>query len=98
MVGAGIFFSLMVAGLAGSPPHGLEGGLTAQGVPAAAARGVAALPPVGTLFAASLGCNPVRGMLGPDVLGRRPACGAAGAGAARGGARGSELTAGAAHS
>ncbi|MFI9330262.1 hypothetical protein ACIGZJ_22285 [Kitasatospora sp. NPDC052868] len=96
MVDAGFFFSLMVAGLAGSLPHGPEGVLTAQGVPAATAQGIAALPPVGTLFAASLGCNPVREMLGPDVLGRRPACGAAGAGAARGGARGRELTAGAA--
>ncbi|MFJ3794218.1 MFS transporter [Kitasatospora sp. NPDC090091] len=69
----GIFFSLMVAGLAGSLPHGLESGLTAQGVPADTAQSIAGLPPVGTLFAAFLGYNPVRELLGPNVLGRLPA-------------------------
>ncbi|MFJ1708303.1 MFS transporter [Kitasatospora sp. NPDC088346] len=69
----GIFFSLMVAGLSGSLPHGLDSGLTAQGVPAPAARSIAALPPVGTLFAAFLGYNPVRELLGPDLLGSLPA-------------------------
>ncbi|MGV9271044.1 MFS transporter [Kitasatospora sp. NPDC003701] len=68
----GIFFSLMVAGLAGSLPHGLESGLTAQGVPTGTAQGIAALPPVGTLFAAFLGYNPVRELLGPNVLGQLP--------------------------
>ncbi len=65
----GIFFSLMVAGLAGSLPTALTGGLTAQGVPASAAHTVAALPPVGTLFAAFLGYNPIQQLLGPHVLG-----------------------------
>ncbi|WP_405021193.1 MFS transporter [Kitasatospora sp. NBC_00070] len=69
----GIFFSLMVAGLAGSLPAGLDSGLTAQGVPAPAARSIAGLPPVGTLFAAFLGYNPVRELLGPDLLARLPA-------------------------
>ncbi|MFJ9518416.1 MFS transporter [Kitasatospora sp. NPDC101801] len=68
----GIFFSLMVAGLAGSLPAGLDSGLTAQGVPAPAARSIAGLPPVGTLFAAFLGYNPVRELLGPDLLARLP--------------------------
>ncbi|MFE6750908.1 MFS transporter [Kitasatospora purpeofusca] len=69
----GVFFSLMVAGLAGSLPHTLSDGLTAQGVPAADAHAVAQLPPVGTLFAAFLGYNPVRELLGPQVLGQVPA-------------------------
>ncbi|MBM9508169.1 MFS transporter [Actinacidiphila acididurans] len=64
----GIFFSLMVAGLAGSLPHTLSSGLTAQGVPAANAHQVASLPPVGTLFAAFLGYNPIQQLLGPDLL------------------------------
>ncbi|MEU3562138.1 MFS transporter [Kitasatospora sp. NPDC006786] len=68
----GVFFSLMVAGLAGSLPHTLTAGLTAQGVPAADARTIASLPPVGTLFAAFLGYNPIQQLLGPHVLGQLP--------------------------
>ncbi len=69
----GVFFSLMVTGLAGSLPHTLDAGLTAQGVPVPAAHAVAALPPVGTLFAAFLGYNPVEALLGPAILGHLPA-------------------------
>ncbi|MGH3802532.1 MAG: MFS transporter, partial [Pseudonocardiaceae bacterium] len=47
----GIFFSLMISGLARSLPHTLSDGLIAQGVPAADATRVAALPPVAVLFA-----------------------------------------------
>jgi MFS family permease len=72
----GVFFSLMVAGLAGSLPHTLDAGLTAQGVPASAAHAIAALPPVGTLFAAFLGYNPIQQLLGPHVLGQLPAANA----------------------
>jgi MFS family permease len=64
----GIFFSLMITGLASSLPHTLSSGLTAQGVPAAAAAQVAQLPPVGVLFASLLGYNPVQTLLGPEVL------------------------------
>ncbi|MEV7122010.1 MFS transporter [Kitasatospora griseola] len=69
----GVFFSLMVAGLAGSLPGTLSSGLTAQGVSPADAHAVAGLPPVGTLFAAFLGYNPVRELLGPHVLSTLPA-------------------------
>ncbi|WP_460992624.1 MFS transporter [Sinomonas soli] len=69
----GIFFSLMITGLAGSLPQTLTAGLTAQGVPAAAASRVASLPPVGVLFASLLGYNPVQTLLGPQVLGALPA-------------------------
>ncbi|GAA1909942.1 MFS transporter [Streptantibioticus ferralitis] len=68
----GVFFSLMVAGLSGSLPATLSGGLTAQGVPAQAAHAFAALPPVGTLFAAFLGYDPIQQLLGPQVLGQLP--------------------------
>ncbi|MEU4671527.1 MFS transporter [Amycolatopsis sp. NPDC023774] len=64
----GVFFSLMIAGLAGSLPATLTGGLQAHGVPAAVAANVAQLPPVSTLFAAFLGSNPVAHLLGPGVL------------------------------
>jgi MFS family permease len=73
----GIFFSLMVAGLASSLPNTLSSGLTAQGVPAATAAQIAQLPPVGTLFAAFLGYNPIAQLLGPQVLGALPPANAA---------------------
>ncbi|MFG2223716.1 MFS transporter [Streptomyces sp. NPDC048644] len=64
----GIFFSLMISGLAASLPHALTTGLTAQGVPPSDAAKVAALPPVGVLFASLLGYNPIRTLLGPQAL------------------------------
>ncbi|HZE01818.1 MAG TPA: MFS transporter [Pseudonocardiaceae bacterium] len=69
----GIFFSLMVSGLAQSLPQTMSAGLIAQGVPVADARQVAALPPVAVLFASLLGYNPVQTLLGPAVLHRLPA-------------------------
>ncbi len=65
----GVFFSLMIAGLAGSLPQTLTAGLTAHGVPGTVAGGIAQLPPVSTLFAAFLGTNPIGHLLGPGVLG-----------------------------
>jgi MFS family permease len=63
----GIFFSLMVAGLSGKLPTAMFGGLTAQGVPASAAGPISHLPPIGVLFAAFLGYNPIQQLLGPLV-------------------------------
>ena len=68
----GIFFSLMIAGLSSSLPRSLYNGLTAHGVPAAAAARVAHLPPVATLFGAFLGYSPVQHLVGPAVLGHLP--------------------------
>jgi MFS family permease len=62
----GIFFSLMVAGLASTLPRTLTSGLRAQGVPASIAAHIGSLPPVSTLFSALLGYNPVRGLLAPS--------------------------------
>jgi MFS family permease len=74
----GIFFSLMIAGLAASLPRTLSAGLRAQGVPASVAAHIATLPPVSTLFSALLGYNPVRSMLAPSgTLARLPARNAA---------------------
>ncbi|MGW9172451.1 MFS transporter [Streptomyces decoyicus] len=73
----GVFFSLMVLGLASALPHTLSSGLVAQGVPAADADRLAALPPVSVLFASLLGYNPVETLLGPHVLGHLPASHAA---------------------
>src|SRR5579884_5745 len=63
-----IFFSLMIVGLASTLPSAMSAGLLAQGVPATVEHRVAGLPPVGTLFAAFLGYNPMRTLLGPGVL------------------------------
>jgi hypothetical protein len=74
----GIFFSLMIAGLAATLPRTLTAGLTAQGVPLSVAAQVSHLPPVSTMFAALLGYNPVQNLLAPSgVLSRLPAHNAA---------------------
>jgi MFS family permease len=65
----GIFFTLLIAGLATTLAGSVAGGLQAHGVPHAAAEQVAHLPPVSVLFAAFLGYNPMQHFLGPHVLG-----------------------------
>jgi MFS family permease len=70
----GIFFSLMIAGLATTLPATMFSGLTANSVPADIASGVAATPPVGSLFAAFLGYNPIASILEPTgILSSLPA-------------------------
>lgn len=61
----GIFFSLMVAGLAVSLPSALMEGLVAHGVSESVASSIASTPPVGSLFAAFLGYNPIEALLTP---------------------------------
>ncbi len=63
----GIFFTLIILGLASSLPAALSHGLMAQGVPRADAARVAALPPVSVMFAALLGYNPVQTLLGHSL-------------------------------
>jgi MFS family permease len=72
----GIFFTLIILGLSSSLPAALNHGLTAQGVPAADAARLAALPPVSIMFAALLGYNPIGTLLGP-ALAKLPASHAA---------------------
>ena len=64
----GVFFTLMIVGLAGGLPHATQYGLVAHGVSPADATRISHLPPVATLFAAFLGYNPVKTLLGPHVL------------------------------
>ncbi len=64
----GVFFTLMIMGLASDLPHTLSSGLQAHGVSAATAGGVAHTPPVSVLFAAFLGYNPIEHLLGAHVL------------------------------
>jgi MFS family permease len=64
----GLFFSLMVVGLASTLPATMTAGLTAHGVSHATASHLGHLPPVGLLFAAFLGYNPIQKLLGPATL------------------------------
>jgi MFS family permease len=74
----GVFFSLMITGLASTLPHTLSTGLQSNGVPAGTAGQLASLPPVSSLFSAFLGSNPIEHLLGPSgVLHTLPAANAA---------------------
>jgi hypothetical protein len=68
----GLFFTLLVFGLNAKVPSAMYLGLVAHGVPAASATQLSHLPPLGYLFAAFLGLNPLRSLLGPKVLGHLP--------------------------
>ena len=63
----GLFFSIMVAGMVQSLPRSLLKGLVVEGVPLGQAHAVAHLPPVSVLFAAFLGYNPMKTLLGPTL-------------------------------
>jgi EmrB/QacA subfamily drug resistance transporter len=63
----GLFFSLMIAGLASSLPRTMYAGLVGQGLNPADATRISHLPPVALLFAAFLGYNPMQTLLGPKV-------------------------------
>jgi len=74
----GLFFTIVTVGLASRLPSALYRGLTASGVPAPAAHVVASEPPIGSLFSAFLGLNPIKELLGPTgVLQKLPASQAA---------------------
>lgn len=60
----GVFFSLMIAGLSAHLPDAMYSGLTENGLPASQATDIANLPTVGVLFAAFLGYNPIKELLG----------------------------------
>ncbi len=59
----GGFFTLMAIGLASRLPESMYAGLTRLGVTPDAAHTISQTPPVGTLFAAFLGDNPVRALM-----------------------------------
>lgn len=63
----GVFFTLIITGLATNLPSVMMSGLTAQGVPATTAQTISHLPPTATLFSAFLGYNPVKELLGASL-------------------------------
>ena len=64
----GVFFTLIIIGLAATLPHALTSGLEANGVPPGTAHHVSQLPPISVVFAAFLGYDPARTLIGPHVL------------------------------
>ncbi len=64
----GIFFTLIILGLSVTLPTSLMHGLTSHGVSPQLATKVSKLPPVGSLFAAFLGYNPLATLLGSHGL------------------------------
>jgi MFS family permease len=61
----GLFFTIVTLGLASRLPSHLYRGLVAAGVAPGAAHVVANEPPIGSLFSAFLGYNPIKELLGP---------------------------------
>jgi hypothetical protein len=67
LVSIGLFFTIVVAGLAKTLPTTFYSGLTKYGVPASSAQAIAHLPPTSALFGAFLGYNPI-GVLLPHAV------------------------------
>jgi MFS family permease len=61
----GLFFTIVTLGLAAELPSHMFNGLTAAGINPTAAHVVANEPPIGSLFSAFLGYNPIQELLGP---------------------------------
>jgi hypothetical protein len=68
-----IIFSLMVVGLNASMPAAMYNGLVQNGIPVQIAHQIASAPPVGYLFAAFLGYNPLKTLIPASVLNSLPA-------------------------
>jgi MFS family permease len=70
----GLFFTIVTLGLAARLPSHLYKGLTAAGVAPGPAKLVSSEPPIGSLFSAFLGYNPIKELLGPTgALQKMPA-------------------------
>ena len=73
VLSVGIFFTLLIVGLASSLPAALSSGLHAHGVSAGVAHQVGQAPPISILFAAFLGYNPIQHLVGAHALQALPA-------------------------
>jgi EmrB/QacA subfamily drug resistance transporter len=69
----GIFFTLLIIGLASSLPAAMSSGLHAHGISAGVAHRVGQTPPISILFAAFLGYNPIQHLVGAHALQALPA-------------------------
>jgi MFS family permease len=73
VLSVGIFFTLLIVGLASSLPATMSSGLHAHGVSAGVAHRVGGTPPISILFAAFLGYNPIQHLVGAHALQALPA-------------------------
>jgi MFS family permease len=73
VISLGIFFTLLIIGLASTLPSTLSSGLEAHGVSHHLAHKVGQTPPISVLFAAFLGYNPIEHLLGTGALEALPA-------------------------
>jgi MFS family permease len=69
----GIFFTLLILGLASGLPAAMSSGLHAHGIPTGVAHRVGQTPPISILFAAFLGYNPIQHLVGAQALHALPA-------------------------
>jgi MFS family permease len=72
LLSIGLFFSLMIVGLAATLPNTMRDGLVGQKVPTKVASAIAGEPPVADLFSAFLGYNPMKGTLSKIAPDGRP--------------------------
>jgi MFS family permease len=68
VISIGIFFTLLIVGLASALPDSLSSGLQAHGISAGAAQHASQTPPISILFAAFLGYNPIEHLIGAGAL------------------------------
>jgi MFS family permease len=73
VISIGIFFTLLIVGLASTLPSTLSHGLEANGVAPGLAHRVGDTPPISVLFAAFLGYNPIQHLVGTEALSQLPA-------------------------
>jgi EmrB/QacA subfamily drug resistance transporter len=67
-----LIFTLVVAGLSANLPRAMYGRLTAAGIPSGVASQISGIPPIGALFAAFLGYNPMSSLIPSSVLASLP--------------------------
>jgi MFS family permease len=68
-----LIFTLVITGLSGSLPAAMHSHLTAAGVPEDMASRLSTIPPIGALFAAFLGYNPMSSLIPAHTLAQLPA-------------------------
>ncbi|MGD0248431.1 MAG: MFS transporter [Candidatus Limnocylindrales bacterium] len=68
-----LVFTIVIAGMSGSLPGAMYGHLTAAGVPGPEATRLSGISPIGALFAAFLGYNPMASLIPAHTLAQLPA-------------------------
>jgi MFS family permease len=68
-----MIFTLVIAGLSASLPGAMYGHLTAAGIPNDLATKLSSISPIGALFAAFLGYNPMASLIPAQVMAQLPA-------------------------